>query len=163
MAAVIANWGPLLFILRGNAKWRLGMQTIIASVFPKISMKRYFLSFMILTLGCNSSQVDELDQTIVAYQDLPTEVKQQIFKVSYIEINEPKRYVKKTKKELLFPWVYNVIIERVNDGRVFKTSGLKGEYESTYVIYDDFLFIPNHFNISPSDSLSYTFTRFDLK
>ncbi|OMP32589.1 hypothetical protein [Mangrovimonas sp. DI 80] len=126
-------------------------------------MKRYFLPLIILTLGCNSSQVDELEKTIVAYQDLPTEVKQQIFKVSYIEINEPKRYVKKTKKELLFPWIYNVIFERVNDGKVFKTSGIKGEHGSTYVIYDDFLYIPNHYNIYPSDSLSYLFTRFDLK
>lgn len=96
------------------------------------------------------------------YSSLPNEVKRWIFEVDFKDLNDPNKYYLKRRQDKILPWVYYSDIHRKKDDKIFETE-LNGEFGSRYIIYKDYLFIPNHYNIYKSDSSEYLFTRFHLE
>jgi hypothetical protein len=96
------------------------------------------------------------------YNSLPNEVKKWIFETDFKDLNEPNKYYLKTRQDKILPWVYHSDIHRETDDKIFDTE-LNGEHGSHYIIHNDYLFIPNHYNIYKADSLEYSFTRFHLE
>jgi hypothetical protein len=117
---------------------------------------------LISLLGCNSRNINWLDKETMGYSSLPNEVKKWIFEVDFKDLNEPNKYYLKRRQDKILPWIYYIDIHRKKDGKKFKTE-LNGEFGSRYIIFNDYLFIPNHYNIYKSDSLEYSFTRFHLE
>ena len=120
-----------------------------------------FLSISLLS--CNSKGIDRLEKTILTYTELPREVKQYIFTKDFIDLNKPVQYKEVFKQHKFLPWIYETEIHRENDSKIFKMKSLKGEWGLHLIILNDFLYIPNHYNIYEADSLSYNFTRFKLE
>lgn len=112
--------------------------------------------------SCNSTGINWLDKKIVDYRSLPKEVKNWIFTVNFKDLNEPNKYYLERRQNKIFPWIYYNDIRREKDNKIFDTE-LNGEFGNHYIIYKDFLFVPNHYNIQKSDSLKYSFTRFKLE
>lgn len=117
---------------------------------------------LIFLISCNSRNINGLDKETVEYQSLPNEVKEWIFDEGFKDLNEPNKYYSERRQGKFFPWIYHIDIHRKSDDKIFETE-LSGEYGSRYIIYKDYLFIPNHYNIYKADSLDYTFTRFHLE
>ena len=126
-------------------------------------MKRtlVFIS-IIFFISCNSRNINRLDKETIAYSSLPDEVKKSIFDETFKDLNNPPKYFTKRRQEKYFLWIYHIDIHRKSDEKIFDTE-LSGEHGSRYIIYKDYLFIPNHYNIYKADSLDYTFTRFRLE
>lgn len=120
-----------------------------------------FLS--IVLFGCNSKGIDRLEKTILSYTELPDEVKQQIFIKDFIDLNKPSKYKQVIKQHKFLPWIYETEIHRISDSRIFQMKSLKGEWGYHLIILDDYLYIPNHYNIYENDSLNYNFTRFKFE
>ena len=116
---------------------------------------------IILLISCNSRNINGLNKETIDYRSLPHEVKSWIFEVNFKDLNQPNKYYTERRQERLFPWIYHIDIHRKTDDKIFETE-LNGEHGSRYIIYKDYLFIPNHYNIYKADSLDYTFTRFHL-
>ncbi len=127
------------------------------------NMKKILTFIILITLlSCNSRNINWLEMETVDYSSLPNEVKECIFEVDFKDLNKPNKYYSKRRQDKFLHWVYYIDIHRKEDNKVFDTE-LKGEYGSHLVIYKDYLFIPNHYNIYKSDSLEYSFTRFHLE
>lgn len=129
--------------------------------------------FAILLLSCNSTGVESLNTTIVKYADLPIGVKKVMFasdyvendgKVSlnlYTELNEISKYDYMSKQHTLMPWVHVGQLVRKSDKKEFELN-FSTEHSSKYVVYNDYLYVPRHYNIYMKDSLKYSFSRFKL-
>lgn len=130
-------------------------------------MKNSILTFSIflstLLLGCNSKGVDRLEKIILPYSELPNEVKQQIFSYDFMDLNEPSRYKEVLKTHSFLRWIKETEIHRISDSKIFKMKSLNGEWGYHLIILDNYLYIPNHYNIYEPDSLKYNFTRFKLE
>lgn len=124
--------------------------------------KTGLLISIIFLISCNSTNISRLEKETIEYSSLPDEVKKTIFDETFKDINDPTKYYTKRRQEKFFPWIYHIDIHRKSDEKIFETE-LSGEHGSRYIIYKDFLFIPNHYNIYKADSLDYTFTRFHLE
>jgi hypothetical protein len=123
-----------------------------------------FTAFLsIFLLSCNSKGIDRLEKTILSYSELPDEVKQHIFMQDFIDLNKPEKYKEVTKQHKFLPWIYETEIHRISDSKVFKMKSLKGEWGSHLILLNDYLFIPNHYNIYVDDSLNCNFSRFRLE
>ena len=116
---------------------------------------------VILLISCNSRNINGLNKETIDYSSLPHEVKSWIFEVNFKDLNQPNKYYTETRQERFFPWIYHIDIHRKTDDKIFETE-LSGEHGSRYIIYEDYLYIPNHYNIYKADSLDYKFTRFNL-
>jgi len=124
--------------------------------------KTVIFSLLIFLLSCNSTEIKKLEKVTMKYSSLPNEVKKCIFDVDFIDLNNPNKYYLVSRQDKFLPWVYHSDIHRKKDEKIFKTN-LSGEFGYHYVVYKDYLFIPNHYNIYVSDSLEYSFTRFQLE
>ena len=120
------------------------------------------ISALIFTSCSNSIGIENLEHTKLNFSELPKEVKKQVFKVNFIDLNKPNKYKVITTKNNFMPWVYNTEIKRLSDRKIYKKSSIKGEYGEVFIILNERLYIPNHYNIYESDSLLYEFTCFNL-
>lgn len=132
-----------------------------------IKMKKLTLIFAAFVsiglLSCNSKGIDRLEKTTLSYTELPNEVKQYIFKKDFIDLNKPNKYKEVSKQNKFLHWIFETEIHRISDSKIFKMKSLKGEWGSHLIILNDYLYIPNHYNIYEDDSLSYNFSRFKLE
>lgn len=124
--------------------------------------KTAIFTVLIFMISCNSTEIKRLEKETMKYSSLPIEVKKYIFDVDFKDLNEPNKYYLVSRQDKFLPWVYHSDIHRRKDEKIFQTN-LSGEFGYHYVIFKDYLFIPNHYNIYISDSLEYSFTRFQLK
>ncbi len=104
---------------------------------------------------------------------MPNEVKQVMFESDYIEkdgnitlklfteLNETSKYEYISKQHWLMSWVNEGEIVRNSDKNRFKLD-FNSEHRSKYVIQNDYLYVPRHYNIYMKDSLTYSFSRFEL-
>lgn len=123
-----------------------------------------FTAFLIIILfSCNYKGIDRLEKSTLPYSKLPTEVKQHIFEQGYIDLNNPIKYKHVTRQHKYLHWIYESEIHRISDGRVFEMKTLDGEWGPFMVVINNYLYIPNHYNIYEKDSLNYTFSRFKLE
>jgi hypothetical protein len=113
-------------------------------------------------LGCNSIGIEHCKVDTIEYKDLPSEIKEVVFDSSYVEINQPKKYELLLEKKILMPWIPDTYLKRKKDGKTYRLE-FSSPHRSDYFIKDDFLFVPQHYNIYKSDSSSYSFSRFTLK
>lgn len=129
----------------------------------KNSILIFSIFISIVLFSCNSKGVDRLEKTILSYPELPYQVKQQIFTKDFVDLNKPSKYKQVTKHHKFLPWIYETEIHRINDAKIFQMKSLKGEWGYHLIILDDYLYIPNHYNIYVDDSLNYNFTRFKFE
>lgn len=129
----------------------------------KNSILIFSIFISIVLFSCNSKGVDRLEKTILSYPELPYQVKQQIFTKDFVDLNKPSKYKQVTKRHKFLPWIYETEIHRINDAKIFQMKSLKGEWGYHLIILDDYLYIPNHYNIYVDDSLNYNFTRFKFE
>lgn len=121
------------------------------------------ISTFIFTSCSNSIGIENLEHAKLSFFELPNEVKKQVFKVNFIDLNKPNKYVMVTTKNNFLPWIYNTEIQRLSDRKIYKISSINHEYGEVFIILNEKLYIPNHYNIYESDSLSYKFTCYSLK
>ena len=117
-----------------------------------------------LFYGCRFDKhidLNDLKNEVCNYSSLPKEVKQNIFNASFIDLNKPARYIKETRKDKALGWIYHTEIHCINKDVIYNIN-LKGENGKRYVILNDMLFIPKHYNIYVKDSSNYYFTKFNL-
>lgn len=126
--------------------------TLIFAVFLSIGL-----------LSCNSKGIDRLEKTKLSYSELPDEVKQQIFLKDFIDLNKPSKYKQVIKQNKFLGWIYETEIHRISDSEIFQMKSLKGEWGYHLIILDDYLYIPNHYNIYEVDSLNYNFSQFKFE
>jgi hypothetical protein len=129
----------------------------------KNSILTFSIFLSIVLFGCNSKGVDRLEKIILPYSELPYAVKEQIFTYDFIDLNEPSIYKKVLKTHSFLRWINETEIHRISDSRIFKMKSLNGEWGYHLIILDNYLYIPNHYNIYEHDSLKYNFTRFKLE
>lgn len=131
------------------------------------------LLIIIIFSSCNSTGIENLNTSLIKYENLPNEVKKVMFENDYIEkdgnislnlfteLNEIAKYQYISKQNWLMPWVYNGEIVRKSDDKRLKLD-FSTEHGSKYVIQNDYLYVPRHYNIYMKDSLNYSFSRFKL-
>jgi hypothetical protein len=128
----------------------------------KNSILTFSIFLSIVLYGCDSKGVDRLEKTILPYSELPIEVKQHIFTNDFIDLNDPQKYKQVIKQHKFLRWIYETEIHRISDSKNFKMKSLKGEWGYHLILLNDYLYIPNHYNIYVNDSLNYNFSRFKL-
>lgn len=121
------------------------------------------LFLIIVLFSCNSKGIDRLEKTVLSYSELPDEVKQQIFTKDFIDLNNPQKYKQVNKQHSFLRWIYQTEIHRISDSEIYQMKSLKSEWSNHLIIVDDYLYIPNHYNIYKSDSLNYNFSRFKFE
>ncbi len=123
-----------------------------------------FAAFLsIIQLSCNSEGIDRLEKKKLNYSELPNEVKKHIFIKDFIDLNKPIKYNEVSKQHNFLNWTFETEIHRKSDSKIFEMKSLKGEWGSHLIILNDYLYIPNHYNIYETDSLSYNFSRYKLE
>ncbi len=126
----------------------------------KIMTKLFvYLSSALLLLGCTSKSIQFCSWETLAYTELPKEVKAVVFDSVSTELNTPKRYRWVTQQDVIMPWIYTTEVVRKADGKTFE---IDINYGDRYIILEDSLYIPQHYNIYKADSTSYTFSRYEL-
>jgi hypothetical protein len=138
-----------------------------------MKFRNTLLLYTILFSSCNSTGIENMNTSIIKYDNLPNEVKKVMFENDYIEedgninlklfteLNEPSNYEYVSKQHWLMSWVYEGEIVRKLDEKRFKLD-FNTEHRSKYVILNDYLYVPRHYNIYMKDSLKYSFSRFKL-
>ncbi len=112
--------------------------------------------------GCTSKGIESFDTEIIQYKDLPNKVKEVMFETEYIELNKILRFEHVSKQDRILPWVYNSEIHRKSDGKKIKLN-FSTEHRSRYIIHENYMYVPKHYNIYKADSLKYSFSRFYLE
>ena len=124
--------------------------------------QKSLLFLFVILISCNSTGIEKLEKIILPFSELPDEVKSSIFDADFIELNKVKKITQVVKQNRILPWVYNTEVHRKVDGKIFKIS-LSPKHGSKYVILNNYLYIPRHYNINKANSSMYHFTRFELK
>ena len=131
------------------------------------------LSFSFGLLSCNSSGIENCDIATLHYSELPKEVKNVLFEgyfkdphssniySNFKDLNEPYRYFE-TIEQTSLPWVYMQYLHRIEDGRTFKID-INSEHGGNIIVFNDYLYVAQHYNIYKSDSSNYSFTRYKLE
>jgi len=131
------------------------------------------LSFSFGLLSCESVGIEYCDKKTLHYSELPKEVKNVIFEgyfkdpyssniySSFKDLNEPYRYFESSEQTFL-PWVYRQYLHRIEDGKIFKID-ISSEDGSKKIVFNDYLYVAQHYNIYKSDSSNYSFTRYTLE
>ena len=122
-------------------------------------IKTLLFVLSIFFISCNKIQLVEAD---IKYTDLPKEVKNHIFKDQFVDLNNPKKYKKESKKTFL-PWINKTRLIRLTDNKSYKIDFNKEYRSSTIIVLDDFLYTTNDYNIYEQDSIKYTFSKYLIK
>src|SRR5690606_20299636 len=106
----------------------------------------------IFFISCNKIQLVKSD---IKYNDLPNQIKENIFNDQFVDLNNPNKYKVEYKKTFL-PWIKETRIIRLTDNKSYEIDFDKEYCSSTLIILDDFLFTTNNYNIYQQDSIKYT-------
>ncbi|MBU8882473.1 hypothetical protein CBW16_10810 [Flavobacteriaceae bacterium JJC] len=119
----------------------------------------YIAISSLILIGCNDLTLIKSD---IKYSDLPREVKDKIFENEFYDLNEPAKFKIESSKTLL-PWIHETELIRINDNKSYKIDFDKEYNSSTLVIFENYLYTTNNYNIYKSDSLYYTFSKYLIR
>lgn len=144
--------------------------------------KKLILLALLGLISCSTKYIstESLKKEVVNYQDLPIKVKQRVFPPNngfmklgeennegfqiYQEANIPKRYEYYEEKDKEMPWIYMSYIKDKTTKKIYHIEQpVDREMNTRYIVYEDSLYIANHYNIYEKDSINYTFTKFILR
>jgi hypothetical protein len=118
----------------------------------------YLAISSILLMSCNDAKLTATD---IKYTDLPKDVKTHIFKDEFYDLNKPVRFKVENHKTFL-PWVIETKLIRLEDNKSYEIDFEKEYSISTLIIFEDYLYTTNNYNIYIKDSLKYTFSKYKL-
>lgn len=124
-------------------------------------MRTKILSILltIFFISCNKIQLVKSD---IKFADLPNQVKQNIFKDQFVDLNNPNKYKVEYRKTFL-PWINETRIIGITDNKSYKIDFNKEYCSSTLIVLDDFLFTINNYNIYEQDIIKYAFSKYLIK
>ena len=113
----------------------------------------------IFFISCNKIQLVKSD---IKYNDLPNQIKENIFNDQFVDLNNPNKYKVEYRKTFL-PWINETRIIRLTDNKSYEIDFDKEYCSSTLIILDDFLFTTNNYNIYEQDIIKYAFSKYLIK
>ena len=146
---------------------------IIKITYFQRRIRHFSILFILLMISCNSTGIENQKRSIIKFQNLPSEVKKEMFlddKIKhegniklklFSELNEIPKYDYVSNQSSSMPWVKEGEIIRKSDGKRFELN-FSSEHRAKYVVLEDYLYVPRHYNIYMKDSLKYSFSRFKL-